>query len=403
VINAYAVDTEVSTAFKLQCLVPMSDRPCAEQATEFVEPQRGPTLTRRDNAFCNASERSEGRSSLKSLPTQIQIELSSRCNLRCIMCLHHDSDFGEFMSDDLYGIVKEELFPTAREIGFCGVGEALLHPRWDSILKDVSENDIRPLLITNGTLLNEELLRRLVDAGFHTNFSIDAVQPRTYSFIRGASLPSVVSWVQKMHDYRLSSRNRKAQISILFTPMLINLHELPELVKMASKWDVQHVGVHHFMDYGGTEQWAPENLPSFAQRMYAEAARNAEKYDVTLVVAGRILYRRRALPFAGVDTDADIWQPPALQPQYHGCALPFSAATVALDGDVRTCCWNSPPMGNLFYQKFRDIWNGERWRTLRQRLVDRDPPEYCRSCHMLSYATDPAHDTGHSEVGRKPC
>jgi hypothetical protein len=40
-------------------------------------------------------------------------------------------------------------------------------------------------------------------------------------------------------------------------------------------------------------------------------------------------------------------------------------------------------MGYLQYQSFDEIWNGEAWRELRRGLVEGDPPDYCRKCHLL--------------------
>ncbi len=387
VLTAHAVDQGTSTAFKLQGIVSLSvPLHVGWQSRAPIGWPSGSTLTRRENARRNAAEMAEGRSLLESLPTEVHVELSTRCNLSCRMCFRSSAVFrGEHMSDELYALVKSQLFRTARDINLSQNGESMLHPRWDDIVQDVAGDGIRPRVITNGTLLNERRLRALVDAGFHVFFSIDAADSCTYALIRGASLTSVTTWVRRMHDYRRSSRNSRSQISVVFTPMLLNLHQLPELVRMASTWDVEHVGVHKFTPFTGTAQLAPENQLGRAQRIYDEAVRMARLHDVKLVVNGRTLNRRREPAGRRADAGSDPWGIPVRRPPYHGCGYPFSVAVVEVNGDVRPCCWASTPMGNLLYQNIWDIWNGDRWRSLRQRLVDRDPPEPCRSCHLLDY------------------
>ncbi len=387
VLTGHAVDVGMTTAFKLQGVVSLSvPLHVGWQSRAPIGWPAGSALTRRENAFRNAAEMADGRSLLESLPTEVHVELSTRCNLRCVMCFRAEAVFrGEHMSDELYELVKRQLLPTVRDIYLSASGESLLHPRWDEIVKDVAEDDIRPRLTTNGTLLNERRLRALVDAGFHVFFSIDAAESCTYALIRRTSLASVISWVRRMHEYRRSSRSSKAQISVVFVPMSLNLQQLPELVRMASTWDVEHVGVHKFTPFTGTAQLAPENQLGRAQRIYDEAVRMARLHDVKLVVNGRTLNRRREPAGRRADAGSDPWGIPVRRPPYHGCGYPFSVAVVEVNGDVRPCCWASTPMGNLLYQNIWDIWNGDRWRSLRQRLVDRDPPEPCRSCHLLDY------------------
>jgi hypothetical protein len=41
-------------------------------------------------------------------------------------------------------------------------------------------------------------------------------------------------------------------------------------------------------------------------------------------------------------------------------------------------------MGNVNEQSLTEIWNGEKYRTFRRRMLDKDYPAVCRGCDVLT-------------------
>ena len=79
------------------------------------------------------------------LPTDLNINLTRRCNLRCTMCRAHNSDpFGgaainyDDMSDELFDRIRP-LIESAREILFGGNGEPFLARRVDERVARIRE------------------------------------------------------------------------------------------------------------------------------------------------------------------------------------------------------------------------------------------------------------------------
>ncbi|MCX5828080.1 MAG: radical SAM protein, partial [Deltaproteobacteria bacterium] len=68
---------------------------------------------------------------LKPYPTKLFVELTTRCNLQCPMCLkqRHDAEFLEGdISTDIFMTLLPAL-PTLEALVLNGIGEPLLHPR----------------------------------------------------------------------------------------------------------------------------------------------------------------------------------------------------------------------------------------------------------------------------------
>lgn len=88
-----------------------------------------------------------------------QIELTSKCNERCIHCyIPHE--------DKLYNIDDNLYFQTIKQLKDIGIisvslsgGEPMLHPNFIEFLKASQEGDFYVNIFTNLTLLNEEIIK----------------------------------------------------------------------------------------------------------------------------------------------------------------------------------------------------------------------------------------------------
>jgi radical SAM protein with 4Fe4S-binding SPASM domain len=64
---------------------------------------------------------------------------------------------------------------------------------------------------------------------------------------------------------------------------------------------------------------------------------------------------------------------------------------VTANGNVLPCCispwvtrdYRALVLGNVFRERFADIWNGERYRKFRTDFEGDAPPDPCRGCGLL--------------------
>lgn len=70
--------------------------------------------------------------------------------------------------------------------------------------------------------------------------------------------------------------------------------------------------------------------------------------------------------------------------QTYLCRHPWMSSVVTIDGEVMPCCNIHNPafsMGNIFRERFHDVWNGARYRQFRMELRQRgNVPVACRWC-----------------------
>ncbi len=78
---------------------------------------------------------------LRPYPAKLFVELTTRCNLQCPMCLkqRHDAEFVEGdISADIFTALLPAL-PTLEALVLNGIGEPLLHPRLDDFIRIAKE------------------------------------------------------------------------------------------------------------------------------------------------------------------------------------------------------------------------------------------------------------------------
>jgi len=124
---------------------------------------------------------------LDYMPLRLWVEPTSICNLRCIMCPNKDlkkEDKG-FMNMGLFRKIIDEAASWVYDVHLLHRGESLLHPEFFAMAKYADERNVRTKLHTNGTLLDEEKSRQMIESGIdQLSFSFDGYDKETYESIR---------------------------------------------------------------------------------------------------------------------------------------------------------------------------------------------------------------------------
>ena len=70
----------------------------------------------------------------------------------------------------------------------------------------------------------------------------------------------------------------------------------------------------------------------------------------------------------------------------HFCSMSTNYVKIEPSGDVFPCCRGPREllMGNVNEQSMAEIWNGERYREFRRRMNEKDYPDVCRGCDVLT-------------------
>ena len=130
---------------------------------------------------------------IDDFPPCIQIEPSSICNYRCIMCYQIDRSFSNkstgfmgYMDLDLYKNIIDQIEGNIEAVTMASRGEPLLNKNFVKMLEYASGKFLGFKINTNASLLSEELSHTIlsnIDIGTIV-FSIDAAEKNLYEKIR---------------------------------------------------------------------------------------------------------------------------------------------------------------------------------------------------------------------------
>ena len=150
--------------------------------------------------------------------TSLIIEPTNTCNLTCSFCYVTEGmvrDEG-FMDFDLFKKIVDET-PGLEHLCMHNWGEPLLHPRIFEMLDYAKRSGVRWLVMnTNGTLLNEAMIDRIVGGSLDIlRISIDGLD-ETYRRTRGVPLANLEEKVLRLLEQR-DRQNSELQVGVVFT------------------------------------------------------------------------------------------------------------------------------------------------------------------------------------------
>lgn len=322
------------------------------------------------------------------LPHFLQIEPVGQCNLRCAMCSiqyrHAGPPWGPPALMPYADFVRLlDSFPEVHELHLQGLGEPLMHPDFFRMVEYAVGKGLKVSTNTNLTLLTPKRVEQCVRSGLHAvHVSIDGASAAVYEKIRrGASFQKVVRNLSRLVAARATLGSRTPELRMVSVVMRSNLHELKELVALAHRYGVTAVFVQHLShDFGeGTLPDTYRNMRDFVQAetlLGEDPARVARCFDEARRAAAELGVELRLPPLDTRPVGA------------RGCDWPTRGAYLTYEGDALPCCMVSTAdrfnMGNMLKDGVREVWNGTKYRELREGLASGDPPAICKSCAVYN-------------------
>ncbi len=168
-------------------------------------------------------------------PETIILDITHRCNLSCRICdIRKDKPILEYTTQEVKGLIDQAIAWGVKDFVLSG-GEALIRPDIFPLLDFVKERKYRVCILTNGILLTQDFLGKLLpyltSDSLSLCISLDSLRPRVHDDIRG--LPGCFE--RTFAGLRSLSEQKKLFPGINFNVITIILNEnLEELSSIAS-------------------------------------------------------------------------------------------------------------------------------------------------------------------------
>lgn len=314
------------------------------------------------NMYLNRFEVSRKRTNLISRPLNIALEPTLKCNSNCVMCnrnfSRHEAKNAEFfLSWETFNKIKP-FFKYTRSVLFGGFGEALLHPEYVPMLREIKKEGRFVFTYTNAILMTEEIGRGLVDAGMdRICVSIGGATRETYRRIRGVDKHDIV--MENLKHIRDYKKKRAAKPDIFLEVVAMNsvLPELEEVIELGRELGVENISMPNMVAQG--EELLKESVwlnVEGAKAAFKKAAERAKKYGIN---------------FNPPNLDADCRT---------NCSSLFDLMVVNWDGTVMSCARERYVIGDLNTSTPGNIWNSKGMRALRKDFFEKGLGHVCPRC-----------------------
>jgi len=210
-------------------------------------------------------------------PVEVLITLTNRCNLKCIMCNFHNYPMDirdELSTKDIISMVEQLKNLKIGNITFSG-GEPLLRSDLFEIIHYAHSLGMNTTLLTNGTIMEDDLVKRINDSGLNSIWvSIDGLED-THDSIRGKG-----SFVKSINFIKTIIKECPAvSLNIATTVMNSNLEDIPRLLQLWEEMKVKQVSLQPVIpdntDWNNKKdkdvQWVPEQRLSLLDKIMEEA------------------------------------------------------------------------------------------------------------------------------------
>lgn len=167
----------------------------------------------------------------------VQIEVTSRCNAACIYCPHTlmgDRWPDKHMSLDFFRTLLPHLGNT--DLVFLqGWGEPLLNKELLEMIRLCKDQGNHVGFTTNGTLLTENTMERIVDLGLDVlGLSLAGTTAATHNRIRkGADFNSALSRFEHLRTIKEQKKTAFPSIHLAYLMLRANLNEIDGIVPLA--------------------------------------------------------------------------------------------------------------------------------------------------------------------------
>jgi len=277
-------------------------------------------------------------------------------------------------------------FPTLRELHLQGLGEPMMHPRFFDMVRYATAKGICVSTNSNLTLLTDRRAEQCVASGLdRLHGSLDGATAESYERIRHRSnFARVTRNLERLIAAKQRLGSARPYLHLVVVVMRQNLHELPDLVRLAHRWQVRELFVQHLChDFGESSlpaHYRPMRDFVQTQTLLAEdAERIAHWFTAARSVAQEL----------GVPLRLPRTRPKPHAPGTPGrvrCDWPWRGAYVSYQGYAMPCCMVATPdrinFGSMAQDGVVPIWTSAQYEAFRSQLDSEEPPDICRSCAL---------------------
>ncbi|MBC2717291.1 MAG: radical SAM protein [Desulfobacteraceae bacterium] len=357
---------------------------------------------------------------------ELRLDLTDRCNLKCIMCFKgyetgREHSRNSDMTADFFKKITGEILPRVNVLHLSAGYEPLLNKELPAILSVIKEKNVPQVVMTSNLMaLTDHMADLLTDGYIHElHVSMDAADKNMYEMIRQkGDFDRVVSNLKKINHLKILKKSKYPKIVFNYVLMKINFNYLKDFVDFSASHGINEINCAEFRvpynyqksllpfgsrglpaDFDLADQHIDYSSPDTKKALIQLVKYASHKgiflnvpYKFDLNGSGKLMRRKHQV--------MHLWKKSSLMtfrakmafglaylkkyPTYRKvmCSFPWRQIILTATGEVLPCCtWSgSPSMGNIHQEPLSRIWNNEKYLNVRAGIRHGNYPDACKQC-----------------------
>lgn len=356
------------------------------------------------NKIHNWREMLQGKTELESTPPTLGIDMYGVCNVKppCVYC---EWDISKEMEGDNVDapFTREtledwgETFSHSSTLVNCSIGEPFMMKNLDELFDIYGDGGKALEMTTNGQILTDRNIEKLLDREIDLYISLDAATPETYAQLRNDTLERILGNLRRLIAAK-GGRDGLPRVHLVFMPMKCNVHELEAFVELCADLEVDRLVLRPLnfsesislkWDRAGYVFDYPKELLPFEEliRVSARAAQLCAEHNVPLsdqLDFGVAMEEMFAEDYAvaetpdldpvPTDSHPEVEAESLGEEQLPACMEPWTSLYILRRG-VLPCCYGGHPVAEM--EGHGAAWNSEIVQEIRSELAQGRFHVYC--------------------------
>lgn len=331
------------------------------------------------NSLLNEIEIADNKLYLRSFPRILKISITKDCNLSCRMCkfCFQETPYGVLTKTNLR--ILQLLFKYAELIEWQG-GEPFLYKDFSCLLSLANKNKVKQNITSNGILLNDDYIKKIVNYNIELTLSIDSVDEKIYEYIRvGSNFKTLLKNIEKLYNYRKLKKwnNRFKLNAVLSRWNYQNKNNFIDIIEFANKYNFTDIDI--YVDSSEKDLELKNKYIDQFNVNREKLINLANNYKIYLSI--QIPQNKLNPNLVKVDNlntnNLNMY-----------CLLPWKKIHINFNKIISVDC-HCPDIGilSLSTKKFfvSNIWNGNRVVEIRKKIVNNNLIDIEKSCIISNY------------------
>lgn len=348
------------------------------------------------NILLNEYEIYKKNIELKSKPQSLQVTLTTLCNANCKMCGNKRMPKWEVSDFGVENII--ELLPYIQDVTWMG-GEVFTHNKFKYLVEKTNFYETEQSIITNGTFYKNDIVKLLTENNVRTTVSLHSLDKSTYEYIMGIdALYDVYKFLEKLNKYRA----KYFCLSLNFVVMKSNYKEILNLIEFIKKYNIAELTLlplqEENIDFYNIENLFFGNNINFdiiknIRNMIEILSNELKKLGVRFINNLPIFeYKKNEHENNNINSENETKEliPVSTlnhnkekpKEKYKVCQYPWTKLFVENNGNIMisASCRSviKYPMGHIDKDSLISVWNNEKIKLIRYKIVTDHCSEYCQ-------------------------